>query len=344
MQSQTLISLGNRQPRAVGRARTIKLRKPRTRLERQKGRRIGEGLWFNAIMPGLKSNSDFSRVLPFALCLSLCAAGTKAAGTPIPHGTVELIAENQWITTGHTLNVGLRFQMEKGWHIYWINPGDSGEPPKVMWQLPAGITTGPIEWPTPRRLGTTSVVDYGYEDSVMLIVPIHADQHLAARGSTQLTADLRVLVCREMCIPGKARLSLTLPVKSQPPAPDPSATELFTAVRKSLPRPLPANWKLSLAEDKDFFVLAASLGHQSTQAIFFPVAESQIDNAAPQKLLPTAVGFRLTLRKSDQLVKPIERLEGVLVLSADQSYSIDVPLSKPGASKDETSLKSTAHK
>jgi hypothetical protein len=84
---------------------------------------------------------------------------------------------------------------------------------------------------------------------------------------------------------------------------------------------------------KDSFVLSANLGHQVSQAVFFPLAESQIDNAAPQKLLPTAAGFRLTLRKSAQLLKPIERLKGVLILSADPAYLIDVPLSKPGATK-----------
>jgi DsbC/DsbD-like thiol-disulfide interchange protein len=138
-----------------------------------------------------------------------------------------------------------------------------------------------------------------------------------------------------MCIPGNAKLLLTLPIKSQPPAPDVRNIDLFTAARKSLPRPVVGNWRFSLAEAKDSFVLTANLGHQITQAIFFPLAESQIDNAAPQKLLPEAVGFRLTLRKSDQLIKPIERLKGVLVLSANQAYLIDVPLNKPSAVRNE---------
>ncbi len=286
-------------------------------------------------MPGRSPHSDMPRVLICicVLALSLCSAGVNGAGKPIPHGTVELVAENQWITSGHTLNVGLRFQMEKGWHIYWVNPGDSGEPPQVKWQLPAGLTTGQMEWPTPRRLGTTSIVDYGYEDTVMLIVPIHASEKLAAQGSTRITADLRVLVCHDMCIPGKAQVSLTLPVKVQPAAPDPSASGLFSAVRKSLPRPAPANWKLSVEEEKDSFVLDANVGKQSTQAMFFPLAESQIDNAAPQEFQSTDGGFRLTMRKSEQLVKPVDRLKGVLVLSADRAYVIDVPLGKPGAAK-----------
>jgi thiol:disulfide interchange protein DsbD len=308
--------------------------------------------WFN---PSL----GFDRALTWGAALLLCAASAHAEGTPIPHGTVELIARNQWIAAGHTLDLGLRFQLEKGWHIYWVNPGDSGEPPRVKWQLPAGLTAGSMEWPTPRRLESSSIVDYGYEDAVLLIVPMHAEAGLAAQPPARLGAEVRVLVCsHEMCIPGKAQLSLALPVKSQPPAPnartidarnldarnpdarnpdarnpDARSIDLFTAARKALPRPAPGNWKFSVADANGSLVLSANLGRRVMQAIFFPLAESQIENAAPQNVQPVTAGFRLTLRKSDRLLKPLERLKGVLVLSASQSYLIDVPLSKPGAAR-----------
>jgi len=311
-------------------------------------------------MRGCHPSSSVSRALTFGLALLLCAANAEAEGTPIAHGTVELIAENPWIekqgienqgienqriAAGHKCDVGLRFQLEKGWHIYWVNPGDSGEPPRVEWHLPAGLTAGTIEWPTPQRFATSSsIVDYGYENAVLLIVPTHVDARLAAQGTTRLDAEVKLLVCsHEMCIPGKAELSLVLPIKSQRAVPDArsnvsSTAELFNAARKSLPRAAPANWRFSVADANDSFVLTAKLGHQVTQAVFFPLAESQIENAAPQKLVPIATGFRLTLRKSDQLVKPIERLKGVLVLSGDrshldQSYLIDVPFTKPGAAR-----------
>ena len=319
------------------------------------------GLCIETKMQGRNPSSGFYRALTCGAALLLCAASAQAEGTPIPHGTLELIARNQWIAAGQTLDLGLRFQLEKGWHIYWVNPGDSGEPPRVEWQLPAGLTAGAMEWPTPRRLETASIVDYGYEDRVLLIVPLHAAASLAAQQPVRLGAEVKLLVCsHEMCIPGKAELSLTLPIKSQPPATDARNhdardhdvrnDDLFTAARRSLPRPAPGNWRFSLADANDSFVLSANLGHQITghritQAIFFPLAESQIENAAPQKLLPVATGFRLTLRKSDRLLQPIERLKGVLVLSADGSYWIDVPLSKPGAarSKAATVLESTQY-
>ncbi len=274
----------------------------------------------------------FSPAVILGSALLLCAAAAQAAGEQIPHGTLELVAENQWIAPGHEFYLSLHFQLEEGWHIYWVNPGDSGEPPHVTWQLPAGLTPGAIEWPTPRRLEASGIVNFGYGDRVMLVVLMHASASLAEQP-TRFGVEVNVVVCREMCIPGKAQLSLTLPVKAQLPVLDPRTHELFAAARKSLPRPAPANWRFSVNDAKDSFVLTANLGHQITHAIFFPLAESQIDNAAPQKLLLVAAGFRLTLRKSDQLLKPIEQLKGVLVLSADQAYVIDVPVGKPGAAR-----------
>jgi DsbC/DsbD-like thiol-disulfide interchange protein len=282
-------------------------------------------------MTGRKSRAAFRRaIILSAAVLAVCSGLAQAAGAPIPHGTLELIAEKQWIAAGHPFNLALRFELEKGWHVYWVNPGDSGEPPRVTWDLPAGIKAGAFEWPAPRRLGTPTIVDYGYEDAVTLVIPMHADATFSSQNPVQIAANVKVLVCREMCIPGKAQVSLTLPVKSQPPPTNSQSTHFFTEARKAWPRPAPASWKFAIAQTSDSFVLTGNLGHKITDAIFFPLAESQVSNAAPQTLVPTATGFTLTLRKSDQLLKPIARLKGILVLSGEQPYTIDVPIGKPG--------------
>jgi thiol:disulfide interchange protein DsbD len=256
-------------------------------------------------------------ILPLIL---LPGAGTAAS---IPHGTVDFVAENQWITPGRQAYFGLNFQLEKGWHIYWLNPGDSGQPPRVEWHLPAGFSASEIEWPAPRRLGTSTIVDFGYDDAVMLLVPMRAASTLRANQEVKLGAELKVLVCREICIPGKAQFSLSLPIKSMPPQADAGRIESFAAARNSLPRKAPRDWEFNVSDQKDSFVLTAKLGRQTTQATFFPLEESQIDNSAPQKIVRMATGFQLTLRKSDQLLKPINRLKGVLVFSANRAYVID---------------------
>jgi len=262
----------------------------------------------------------FSR---FILVLILLP-GARASAASIPHGTVDFVAENQWITPGGQTYFGLNFQLEEGWHIYWINPGDSGQPPRVEWHLPSGLKTGEIEWPAPRRLGTSTIVDFGYDHAVMLLVPVRASTTLPTNRAVQLAAELRVLVCREICIPGKTQISLTLPIKSKPPEVNAQTSELFIAARMSLPRRAPGEWKFNVSDQKDSFVLTAKLGRHMARATFFPFEESQVENSAPQKITPVATGFQLKLRKSDQLLKPIKRLKGVLEFSANQAYVIDV--------------------
>jgi DsbC/DsbD-like thiol-disulfide interchange protein len=259
------------------------------------------------------------------------AWGNQAADT---HGSLQLISEQQSIEPGHEFWIGLRFDLEKGWHIYWVNPGDSGEPPKVSWELPAGFRAGDLQWPAPHRLDHPPLTDFGYEGEVLLLAPLYAPTHPPARlagggGNTTLGADVKWLVCRDICIPAHQRVTLTLPIepiKEGAPKSDPKWRALFERTRARLPQPAPSNWKSTvLAEEKDF-VLSIDSGASQAQATFFPLEPLQIENAAPQRASAMPRGIRLTLEKSDQLLKPITNLRGVIVLGNGQAYRIDAPV------------------
>src|SRR5215471_9496414 len=88
---------------------------------------------------------------------------TLAWAQPVParHSQVELMARPAAVTPGAELQLGVHFVLEKGWHIYWINPGDSGQPPAFQWQLPAGFTAGEVRWPHPERMQSNpQLADY----------------------------------------------------------------------------------------------------------------------------------------------------------------------------------------
>ena len=53
--------------------------------------------------------------------------------------------------------------------VYWINAGDSGEPPAAKWKLPAGVTADPLQFPPPKRLPLGPLMDFGYELSLIHI-------------------------------------------------------------------------------------------------------------------------------------------------------------------------------
>ncbi len=275
------------------------------------------------------TRSHFSRIastFAFFLAVLIAAAAASAQSAHIPHGTLELVSDTSSIAPGHEFTVGLQFKMEHGWHIYWLNPGDSGEPPRITWQLPKGLTAGDVQWPAPQRMGASTIVNYVYEGDVVLMAPVRAGADYSAASGNKLGAGVKFLICSEqMCMPGKAQVSLTVPVKAQPTS-DSGTVAIFAAARARLPKPAPADWKFSGRAEKDSFVIEIQAGHPIVKAAFFPLHESEIENSSPQVVASRPTGLRLTLRKSGELTKPLASLKGVLELPGGEAYLVDVPI------------------
>src|ERR1700723_3372697 len=144
--------------------------------------------------------------------------GTSAhAQSPPSHAKIELIADLT-PSPGHArLWAGLLFHLDPGWHVYWQNAGDSGEPPKINWTLPKGITAGPLQFPAPQRLPLGPLMDFGYEDQVAFPFTITAAPGTKP-GKVHLDAHVNWLVCASQCLPGKAHLGLDLDAVSGPVA------------------------------------------------------------------------------------------------------------------------------
>ena len=242
------------------------------------------------------------------------------------HVKLELVSEQNALVSEEELFVGIRFTLDDGWHTYWINPGDSGEPPRIQWQLPGEVQAGAIQWPYPERLATPPFMDYGYEHQVLLVVPIRLPATLNEGETEKIAAQVHYLICRDVCIPGQKQLELSLPVKNRA-APTP-ARELFAATRARVPGPTPPNWKISVASIGDEFVLNLQTGEPTKVVQFFPLYPEQIENAASQGVTVFPDGVRLHLKKSNHLLKSIARLLGIIVVDSQRAYSIDIPISR----------------
>ncbi|MCS7062661.1 MAG: protein-disulfide reductase DsbD family protein [Methylacidiphilales bacterium] len=151
------------------------------------------------------------------------------------HTQASLIAETLTVRPGTPFFVGLHLIMQPGWHTYWRDPGDSGLPTTISWTLPEGWTAGDIQWPRPKRIEVTGLISYGYEEEVLLLVPITPPASLPqGTDSVTLKAHVQWLECKEVCLPGQANLSLTLPISQAPPQIDPRHASLFQATRTTL--------------------------------------------------------------------------------------------------------------
>ena len=239
------------------------------------------------------------------------------------HLSVELVVPEQQLARGSAPTAGLHFTLEKGWHIYWVNAGDSGEPPRVRWMLPAGITAEPFQYPAPQRLPLGPLMDFGYENAVTFPVPMHVAASTAMSPAT-LRADVDWLVCREVCLPGKATLTVTRPVVAAGTTAQVDAGQQAIVAKgiASLPKPLPAGASAHFAADGKSYTLAVLTGKKTNSALFFPLDQTVIANAPLQAAAPLTRGVRLTLvRDATEQGKPA-MLNGVVVLPGGAAYRV----------------------
>ncbi|MDB5966288.1 MAG: protein-disulfide reductase [Polaromonas sp.] len=179
---------------------------------------------------------------------------------------------------GKQVWLGLRLDHQPEWHTYWKNSGDSGLPTTLEWRLPAGIDAGEIAWPTPKKIPIGTLANYGYEQTVLLPVPLTVAPGFQA---SQLDVRLKAawLVCRKECIPQEGEFSLSLPVRSSIG----TSGKLFSDAFARTPRPLAT--AASVAEVSGNLLKVSLDGLppalQGKTLAFFPETGSIVEPAAP---------------------------------------------------------------
>ncbi len=276
------------------------------------------------------------RLLPWLLVLLLFPAPSFAQSGALPDAKPKVVAslvpERLGIAPGGTVNIALKEVIRKDWHTYWINPGDAGAPTSVKWHLPDGWQAGALQWPYPKRLPVEQLMDFGYEGEVALIAGISAPATAHVGDTAELSADVDLLVCSDICIPENKHLVLPLKIAADP-APNPAAEQLFADTRARLPKksPWPARYE---AGAKRFALLLQNpgvLNNPPRDAAFYPYAGGMVEAAAPQRLSANAQGLVIESAPGYKLAsaekrKAVNGIGGLLVLTgaAGQVTALDV--------------------
>jgi len=255
-----------------------------------------------------------------------CAAAAPAAPVSTPHVEAELVAENTGWLAGMTNWIALRLKPESGWHTYWRNPGDSGLPTTLSWTLPEEWKAGEIAWPYPSRHRLGDLVNYGYDAQTLHLVPIEVPA--GTEGEHTVRALAKWLVCSDVCIPGQAELSLTLPVAEIATA-DPVWSPRFLDTRARLPQPEPLDGAFAVVDGEvrlqvDAVELAGANG-----AEFFAFAGDLVNHGAPQRVALDGTAVRFAQAQSAHF-KPPQGVEGVLVVQADSDTYAYTVVAVPG--------------
>ncbi len=261
---------------------------------------------------------SFRLIIAVSLLLAVALPARAASNSAdAPHVHVQLVIPEKQLSTAVENEAGLYFKLEPGWHIYWKNPGDAGEPPHIHWTLPSGISATPMQFPAPKRLPLGPLMDFGYENQAVFLFDFVIGPSAKA-GPSVLHAKVDWLVCREVCIPGKVDLEENVRIVLGKPVPGQILYEdqaLMNWSIRQIPLSQPSEYRAVFQPTASGFRLEVDTGHHEIQAAFFPEDQDILDNPAPQKFTPIATGLILDLKKDANLVANPAQLKGVLELS-----------------------------
>lgn len=259
------------------------------------------------------------------------AQGAFGAGGP-PNITARLIAETATPAPGQKLTLAFVMRPARGWHGYWINPGDAGKGVDTQWTLPRGMSAGPLRYPVPHTLLISGLMNHVYEGEYALLADVRlpADARVGARVPVRVRADW--LACTDrVCVPEGAELTLDLTLGDGRVSPQSRAQ--FDGYRARMPRPLGAPAYFEQAGDILRIAIPMPASARVDEPYFFRLTDGARSYAAPQSV--TRDGDRLVVTTSAPGER-LTRLDGVLRIGPDAGLAIAaVPGSVPAARGDD---------
>lgn len=232
-----------------------------------------------------------------------------------PHVRVSAGAAFQTLAPGASVRLLIRQSIEPGWHTYWRNSGDAGQPALVTWSTPKGVAIEGPDWPAPQRMPEGPLMTYGFTDAVTLLFTARAAAD-ATPGPALLKARIDVLVCRDICIPETAEVAIPIAIDAGRPRPDPVWRQAAAVAEAGLPRGgiVEARYRKDGTTLRFGVVGAAIRGLPADGAYLFPAEPGVIAHAATQKILKGPGGLTIAAPAADAFV-PGKPVPAVLVVA-----------------------------
>jgi DsbC/DsbD-like thiol-disulfide interchange protein len=203
--------------------------------------------------------------------LAIPALVAPAAPQESPKVQAALVAEHETLAPGKTAWIGIRMEIEPGWHTYWKGRNTTGTPPIIRWKLPQGYKVGEVLWPGPKRyIAYGDSLDHVHEGKVLLMAPLEVPADAQPGTRIELEAECMFVVCQDICLMEKSRHTLSLKVGESDPKPGPAA-KLFEQTRKALPVPLEKAEGVKARVEKSSLVIEAP---DAQRISFFPAEDS----------------------------------------------------------------------
>lgn len=241
-------------------------------------------------------------------------AGGNVATSPLT--TATLVSEQASVRPGTVVWLALHLKIKPGWHTYWRNPGDSGAPTHLKWTLPEGWRARGIVWPAPEHHRVGHLMNYGYSDEAIHLVPVLVPSSAEAGKTATLKVHGHWLTCEKICVPEEGRFTVSIYVSKSLATKNSQYSAWFARARQRTPKDSP--WKARFSVTGKTAVLTlegASLKKDRVaQVWFYPFKPGVIDHAGNQ--VPVFADGRLQLRLvALKETGGLKSMDGVLVIT-----------------------------
>ncbi|MAZ76629.1 MAG: disulfide bond formation protein DsbD, partial [Micavibrio sp.] len=236
------------------------------------------------------------------------AQATTGSNEPDKYVQVELIADKTVVQSGDTITIGIKQDIYPQWHTYWQNAGDSGTPLEIEWNAPEGFKFGTTQHPIPKIIDYGPLTNYGHEGETTLLQTLTLPENIP-EGPIELSADINLLVCDDICIPENHKGTLILNGDQKP------NKEAINKAQMALPTLLSLEGSVNekegdlivnvITEDTNAFADIKSIN-------LLPIEWGIIDNTATTKAEITSTGLKLTHKRGDRALSEISNFPFVI--------------------------------
>lgn len=234
-----------------------------------------------------------------------------------------IVVDSFSLEKNRTIPIGIFIELERDWHIYWRNPGDSGMPTSIDFNLPDGVTVSEIKWPEPKAFEYDGLASYGYEKQVLLLADLSISESFNL-NSLEITADLKSLICRDVCIPFNTTVTTEIDLKNNFKSAN-QISELFSETKNMLPEEN-HNINFSVMLSDDFITLQIQnpeINHVEIESLYFlPYDNGIFKNSIDQKFSHKENKTELVVEIDNFRIEEPKEIYGLLVYAFGKAKKV----------------------
>ena len=264
-------------------------------------------------------------ILFFIIFIFPLFVNAKFASVDTSHAKIELLVETNEIVANQDFVIGIKFEIDPGWHIYWKNPGDSGLPAEIKWKNIETIEFKKFLWPSPQKTPEEPLMTYGYYNEVVLPAIFSVDSNYIKNGPSIFEIDF--LICEKICIPEKAVIDFDLSSYSD------DDIQASREILSSWYNELPINFdrKLLVEASNNYFSIEwENKNNDITQAYFFPENKGLIKYSSKQDFYNIENSTKLVVERPIKYSNNAKNVIGVLEVqfaNTKKTYQINQSIS-----------------